>query len=123
MKLRIRDNSFRLRISQTELQQFESDKKVESTIHFPGGVLMHYALVWSDDEDFGARFDGLSMVAWVSHSDGQKWLDPTEVTIDNSINLENGDTLRILIEKDFQCLSERKDEDESDMFPNPNPHC
>jgi hypothetical protein len=123
MKLRIRDNSLRLRITQTELDQFEKDKKVQATIHFPEGVLMHYVLLWSDDENFGARFDGLSMVAWVSHSAGQRWLDPSEVTIDHSLELENGDSLRLLVEKDFQCLSERKDEDESDMFANPNTHC
>lgn len=123
MKLRIRDNSLRLRITQTELDQFEKDKEVKSTIHFPHGVILEYILLWNDDDSYGIRHDGLSIVAWVAHSAGRKWLAPTEVTIEHSIELENGDSLRLLIEKDFQCLSERKDEDESDMFPNPNTHC
>jgi hypothetical protein len=31
--------------------------------------------------------------------------------------------LRIVIEKDFACLTVREGEDESDNFPNPNPRC
>jgi hypothetical protein len=31
--------------------------------------------------------------------------------------------LRIVVEKDFACLTAREGEDESDNFPNPNPTC
>ena len=33
--------------------------------------------------------------------------------------LVDGDKLRILVEKDFVCLTGREDEDESDMYPHP----
>lgn len=123
MKLRIRDNSLRLRLSQTDLGLFEAEKKVEAKIEFPGGASMHYILLWSDKEEFAASFDGKSMIATVPHTVGKNWLAPTEVTIDHSVKSINNSNLRLLIEKDFQCLSERKDEDESDMFLNPNTHC
>ena len=32
--------------------------------------------------------------------------------------LDDGSTLKVLVEKDFACLTERE-EDESDMFPHP----
>ncbi len=123
MKLRIRDNSFRLRLSQSDLADFEAHKKVESKIEFPGGSNMSYVLLWSDEEEFKASFDGKSMVAEVPKSVGENWLSPTEVTIDHMVDISDKSKLRLLIEKDFQCLSERKDEDESDMFLNPNTHC
>ncbi len=47
------------------------------------------------------------------------WATTNQVSIRGEQQLEDGSTLGILVEKDFQCLTEREDEDESDMFPNP----
>ena len=48
------------------------------------------------------------------------WAKTNEVSLhhvqDKGTDLE----CTILIEKDFQCLHQRHDEDESDNFPNPN---
>jgi hypothetical protein len=33
---------------------------------------------------------------------------------------DSGEMLSILVEKDFSCLMDRKGEDESDNYPNPN---
>jgi len=123
MKLRIRDNSLRLRITKTELRTFASDKKVACTINFPGGEKMVYELHWSDDEEFDASFEGHTVKATVSQGAGATWLDEGEVSIDHKMMLADGSPFRLLVEKDFQCLSERKEEDESDMFVNPNTHC
>ena len=123
MKLRIPDNSLRLRITMTELRTFASDKKVESAINFPGGERMNYVLAWSDDENYAATFSKGTVFASVAKSAGEKWLDEGEVSIDQNLTLADGSPFRLLVEKDFQCLSERKEEDESDMFVNPNTHC
>ena len=37
----------------------------------------------------------------------------------SELALEDGDSLKILVEKDFACLVAREGEDESDMFPHP----
>jgi hypothetical protein len=123
MKLRIRDNSLRLRITKTELKTFAAEKKVECTINFPGTEKMNYVLTWSDDETYSASFSGNTVFAAVANSAGKSWLDDNEVSIDHKITLADGSPFRLLVEKDFQCLSERKEEDESDMFINPNTHC
>ena len=47
------------------------------------------------------------------------WATTDQVSIRGEQQLEDGATLGILVEKDFQCLTEREDEDESDMFPHP----
>lgn len=123
MKLRIRDNSLRLRITQTELRTFAAEREVVSTINFPDGEQMQYTLAWSDDESYDVCFVDSDIFATVANSAGRKWLDDSEVSIDHNLALVDGSTFRLLVEKDFQCLSERPEEDESDMFVNPNTHC
>lgn len=51
--------------------------------------------------------------------DVQQWAESEQVSIVSEQNLDNGDPLKILVEKDFVCLAPRDGEDESDMFPNP----
>ncbi len=34
-------------------------------------------------------------------------------------DVDDGDSLKILVEKDFACLAPREGEDESDMYPHP----
>ena len=123
MKLRIRDNSLRLRITQTELKTFAAKKKVASTINFPGKEKINYVLAWSANETYAVSFEDNMILAVVANSACEKWMDESEVSIDHKITLANGLPFRLLVEKDFQCLSERKEEDESDMFINPNTHC
>jgi hypothetical protein len=55
----------------------------------------------------------------VPHLDIVRWADSDQVTISADQKLGDGDTLAILVEKDFACLAPRDGEDESDMFPNP----
>jgi len=47
------------------------------------------------------------------------WLEPTEVSIHGSQALSAGETLEILVEKDFACLEPREGEDQENLFPNP----
>ena len=55
----------------------------------------------------------------VPEFDIRQWADSEQVSILSAQNLDAGDELRILVEKDFACLSPRDDEDESDMYPHP----
>lgn len=123
MKIRIKDNSLRLRITQGELAQFEREKHVESRISFPNGAAIVYSLSWSNGDEYSVEFDGKNIRVSVPKSAGQGWLEPTEVGMETHIASADGESLRVLIEKDFACLTERVDEDESDNFPNPNAHC
>ncbi|MEX0967827.1 MAG: hypothetical protein WD077_11355 [Bacteroidia bacterium] len=121
MKIRIRNNSLRLRLTQQEVDRFQQVGEVLAAIAFPNGTKLHYILrSGKSGADFQAEFDGTRILVTVPREAGEKWLLPTEVGMEELIPLE-GETepLRLLIEKDFQCLSEREDEDESDNFPNP----
>jgi hypothetical protein len=47
------------------------------------------------------------------------WASTEQVSIQGEQMLDEGGTLKILVEKDFVCLTGRDDEDESDMYPHP----
>ena len=47
--------------------------------------------------------------------DAQKWMSTDQVGIELENELDNGEHLHILIEKDFPC-KDRTDEDKSDTF-------
>jgi hypothetical protein len=48
------------------------------------------------------------------------WATTEQVSIDGEQLLEDGEKVRILVEKDFACLAPREGEDESDLYPHPN---
>ncbi|MDC1221146.1 hypothetical protein N8Z47_00600 [Salibacteraceae bacterium] len=123
MKIRIKDNSVRLRLTQDEVKKFELSKEVKAHTSFINGTMLTYKLVWRNDEMFQAQFESNVIEIGVPMTAGKNWLDPTKVGMEERLNLSSGDELRILVEKDFACLTERLDEDESGNFPNPLSNC
>jgi hypothetical protein len=129
MKLRIRGNSIRLRLTQAEVAALAEHGHVDESVSFVGGQMLIYALVCSDvgsrprstltTTNFGARIE-----ITVSADDVRKWAASQEtVALESSEVLTTGDALRILVEKDFACLTERPHEDDADAFPNPKASC
>ena len=47
------------------------------------------------------------------------WATTEQISIQGEQLLQDGETISILVEKDFACLAPREGEDESDMFPHP----
>lgn len=123
MKIRIKDNSIRLRLTQGEVSTFEKTSKVTASTSFLNDTTLTYSLIWSNDENYSAELKDNHIEVKVPKTDGKAWLEPTQVGMEQLLELKNGDHLRILVEKDFACLTERVDEDESDNFPNPLSNC
>ena len=120
MKLRIRDNSIRLRLTQSEVDTIRSDGLVGGTLSFAGGAKLVYCLESSPAcVDPVAQFDNAELKVRLPESDVQQWASTDETTIAAEQQLDDGDYLKILVEKDFACLAPREGEDESDMFPHP----
>lgn len=119
MKLRIKGDSLRLRLSQTELQTFAETGRVADSIRFPGGRSLSYVL--TKDAVVGevtADFAEDAITVRLPAALAQEWAGSDRVGMEQRQVLEGGE-LRLLIEKDFQCLTERPGEDESDNFPHP----
>lgn len=120
MKLRVRDNSIRLRLTQSEVELARSDGLVRGRVPFGGGYRFDYVLESSPATvKPEAHMSNNVLTVRVPETDINAWADSEEVSIAASQILDGGDHLRILVEKDFACLTPREGEDESDMYPHP----
>lgn len=118
MKMRIQNNSIRLRLTRTEVDRVRREGKVRAATAFPGSARLDYSLESSDSARPEARFDAAGIVVSVPRRLLRQWAESEEVSISGEQPLEGGE-LRILVEKDFACLTPREGEDESEMFPHP----
>ncbi len=122
MKLRLRGNSVRLRLTKTEVAQFGETGSVRETVEFgtePHGQFVYELTTSAQVEDVRATLEINRLTIMVPESQAKEWTQTNRVGLGTEQSTGEGKTLRILIEKDFACLEERPNEDESDAFPNP----
>ena len=120
MKIRILDDSIRLRLSQSDVALADERGVVEGRTRFPDGSAFTYALETVRQGKAGASYGNGRMLIRLPAAEVSGWAnDDTAVSLESTINLPEGGSLRILVEKDFQCLTARGDEDQSDLFVNP----
>lgn len=115
MKLRVQGNTIRVRVNQTELKMFEEKGLLETSTQFDSGSLIYALVLNKEATEVISKFDGKKVEVVVPEPIAKKWFEPTEVGFENN----NQKAMKILVEKDFQCLHKRSGEDESDSFPNP----
>ena len=120
MKLRIRDNSIRLRLTRGEVELLRDTGLVAATTGFPGGREFQYRVEGSPASvNPGAFFSDNIVTVRLPESTVLAWANSEQVSIEGEQRLDDGETLSILVEKDFVCLAPRDGEDESDMFAHP----
>ncbi len=122
MKLRIRGNSIRLRLTRSELDLFRSSGIVEQVVEFekPSRSLSYRLRISPTSAVIAAEFDGRSIDISIPETQAQDWASSDLVGIECMQPIGGGRSLRILVEKDFACLTPRKHEDEKEAFPNPS---
>jgi hypothetical protein len=121
VKIRIKDNSIRLRLSRGEVDTMRDNGVVTATTGFPGGRQFSYSLESSpasvnpaafySDNEITVRLPETIVLAWATTE---------QVSVAGEQVLDDGEKLTILVEKDFACLAPRDGEDESDMFVHPD---
>ena len=120
MKLRILDNSIRLRLTQSEVQKVSAEGLLRGRVRFAGSNSFDYVLESSPATvSPEAHISNNVLTVRVPKMDIRLWADSDRVAIDSEQVLGDGERLRILVEKDFHCLSPREGEDEADMYPHP----
>lgn len=112
MKLRIRGNSLRLRLSQREVTELAQQGRVEDAISF-GPAKLTYVLATSDVDRASATYESNRIVVTLPKERAHHWASTDEVGIE-----EKGE-LAILVEKDWSCLKPREGEDDADAYPHP----
>jgi len=120
VKLRIRDNSVRIRLTQSEVDTLRSDGILSARTGFPGGREFQYVLESSPASVTpGAFFSDNVITVRLPETTVLAWASSEQVSIEGVQILDDGEQLAILVEKDFSCLTPREGEDESDMYPHP----
>jgi len=123
MKIRIKDSTIRLRLSKQEVSELEIHGKINSQFFVDQNTFFGYGITNNSSEEWKVKFENNNLEVFVPDIILQKFYNENEIGFDH--NLYNGEEngLYILIEKDFQCLTPRAHEDESDLFTNPNSVC
>ena len=120
MKLRILDNSVRLRLTRGEVDTLRDEGLVSARTGFPGGRDFHYVLESSPASvSPGALLSDSVMTVSLPETTVLAWAATEQVSIHGEQLLDDGEKVSILVEKDFVCLVGREGEDESDMYPHP----
>lgn len=119
MKLRMRHNSVRLRLTQAEVEKLKSEWRVEETVDFGSRSLMYAVVASTEATELHADWDGGTLTVEIPQDAVETWATTPQVGLQGEQSVDGpGQTLRILVEKDFRCLEERLSED-ADTFPNP----
>lgn len=120
MKLRILDNSIRLRLTQGEVRALREGGAVAARTEFPDASSFAYAIECTQScARPAAGIRGSALTITLPERLVRTWADSEQVSIRDEVPLDGGSSLVILVEKDFACLVPREGENESDMFPNP----
>ncbi len=115
MKLRIRGNSIRLRLTKTEVANLAEQIAVEETTDFGNGQILVYAVMPDEKVDLvTASFQNGRIEILIPSPIAKTWAESEEVGISTE-----QDVLKIMIEKDFNCLTPRNADEDADTFPHP----
>jgi len=122
MKLRIRGNSLRLRLGPSEVARLATAGRIEEAVAFGPGQPLVYALEASGDAtEPRASFADNVLLVRLPRAAVETWARTEQVGIAGEQPL-GGDvsqgTLRLLVEKDFECL-DRAPEEGEEAFPHP----
>jgi hypothetical protein len=121
MKLRIKGDSLRLRISPSEMACLLETGRIEDAIHFGEGegARLTYALEHGvDGRELRVRYRPGEIAVVVPSDVARAWGEGSEVGLYGDVSIGEG-WLELAIEKDLACL-DKKDGENQDTFPNPH---
>jgi hypothetical protein len=123
MKIRIKDNSIRMRLTRPEVQRFGKEKYVEGRTEF-GNVIFIYAMRCdSAVEEISAYLFGNKITMHIPGAIAEAFVNTDAVGFQHEQVFDNGKKLSLLFEKDFKCIDGEVLEDQSDNYDNPSAIC
>jgi hypothetical protein len=121
MKLRIKGNSLRFRVSRSELGRLLSGEAVQETVRFGSEPEARLTYILSSVEQGPAvevHYSAQIIAVILSRQQALDWSSEKEVGVYTTLDVGAAETLEVVIEKDFACL-DRSDADNVDTFANP----
>lgn len=118
MKIRLRRNSIRLRLTKTEVESLSIKGSFSEKTTFPNNTLTYTIYAKEDLEFMHASFKENTISISIPKKDCLDWPTNTKIGFQNTIKIGKDSDLSILVEKDFVCMDETV-EDQSNNYPNP----
>lgn len=122
MKIRIKGNSVRFRLTKSEVEALCKNGVFEEKTVFEEDVFKYAVKMDADGNALRAEFKNQKITLWLPEKYGKDWHQNEQVGFENTMKLGNGQELHLLLEKDFVCL-DNTTEDQSDNYPNPKAIC
>lgn len=112
MKIRIKGNSLRYRLTKSEIAKLWSAGFLEERTEFAGKTLV-YAIVTANDDKLSADYIADRIVLSMPRTMIDELNNTDRVGFDDGTG-----PVSLLVEKDFVCI-DRVEEDQRDNYPNP----
>lgn len=112
MKIRIKNNGLRYRLTRSEVEAFAHDGFFKEKVQI-GDDALTYLLQRATTAELSASFKNNIITMLVPENVADEWTGTDLVGFEHKTA-----KLHLLVEKDFTCL-DQVDEDQSDNYPNP----
>jgi len=124
MKLRLRENSIRLRLLQSEIRQLGESGRVSEKILFAPLQTLNYSVIIADEtKEITASFQNGDVTVEIPKVLADEWIETGQIGLENEQIINENLNLKIILEKDFSCPERPLDADNADAFQNPKSSC
>lgn len=124
MKLRLRENSIRLRLLKSEIEKLDANGFISEKITFSSSQKFLYSIkISNQSEQISATFNNGELIIEIPFEQAKTWLETDLVGLESEQKINGEKTLKILVEKDFVCLDHPQDVDNKDAYPHPKMKC
>ncbi|MBR9854389.1 MAG: hypothetical protein GYB37_07395 [Algicola sp.] len=118
MKIRIKGNSIRFRLTQSEVRQLSETGSITETTEIGNSVFQYQVVLMAPIQNLQVSYSDNTIKLMVPESEGKNWFHNNTVGFEHEAAISPEKKLHLLLEKDFTCLESRT-EDQSDNYPNP----
>lgn len=122
MKIRIKENSLRIRLLKSEVDKLEAEGYLEAETTFVNNKLVYALESIEEGDQLSVDFMDNKITMFVPLSLLKGWAQNSVVGFNAQMPLTENGSLFLLLEKDFVC-TDATTEDQSDNFLNPNKTC
>jgi len=119
MKIRIKGNTIRFRLTRSEVEAVATIGHLSEETVFAETSFRYAVRATKGLDGLNADFKEGAITLYMPVASAQEWWTTERVGFEHQLVLDNGNTLYLLIEKDFVCMDEST-EDQSDNYPNPS---
>lgn len=118
MKIRIKGNTIRYRLTKSEVQTFCDTGYFSEQTEFTAAIFSYELKAKKGISGLEADYKNNIITVYFPDADKNNWAVNSIVGFDNTYKTAAGKELFLLVEKDFVCMDETI-EDQSDNYPNP----